>query len=168
MGFTLKMLCLVLLPFYSCQLFAASISVAQVEGMLKEQDPFTVVKTLRRGGQGQNWRDVMNQIKTGEPEWLNVALSLEKGVRKKGLFDLLDAVARAIPENPAGVLHILSDQNYFLNEPNVCSLPIIPTTTKADDKFIRDASDAMKSQLKGKRCSEIMQRSVSGSRIPPK
>lgn len=171
MGFTfthiVKSLCLLLLPLYSCQLFAASISATQVEGMLKEQDPFTVARALQHGNQEQNWRDVMNKIKTGDPAWLNIALSLEKGVRKKGMYDLLDAVTRAIPENPAGVLHILSDKNYFLNETNVCHLPITSTTTQADSKFIRDAFNTVKTLPAGKRCSEIMQRAISGSHTPP-
>lgn len=165
---TVRSLLLVLLSLCSCQSFAASITIsaAQIEDMLKEQEPFAVVKMLRDGKPGQNWRDVMNQIKTGEPEWLNVALSLEKGVRKKGLYDLLDAVTRAIPENPAGVLHILSDKNYFLNEPNVCNLPIIPTTTQADRKFIQEAFDSVKTLQGGERCSELMQREIYGSHTP--
>lgn len=157
---------LALLPFYACPLFAAAISVTRVESMLKTQTPFTVVKQLRHGNQGQDWRDVINQVMTGDPAWLAVALSLEKGVRKQGAYDLLDAVTRAIPENPAGVLHILNEKNYFLNESNVCHLPLIPATPYADSKVIRNAFNAVKKLPEGKSCSEIMQRAISGSHAP--
>ncbi|MCS2151262.1 hypothetical protein MUU49_01495 [Scandinavium goeteborgense] len=158
--------CVALLALYSCQSFAEKISADQLQQMLKEQDPFSVVKTLHHSNQGQDWREVINQIKTGDPDWLKVAISLEKGVRTKGAETLMDAVARAIPENPSGVLHILSDKNIFLNEPNVCSLPLIPTDNKTDVTFKQNALGAVQAQPEGKRCSRIMQSAISDSHSP--
>ncbi|MCS2169591.1 hypothetical protein MUU46_04535 [Scandinavium sp. TWS1a] len=159
-------LCVALLVLYSCQSFAEKISADQLQQMLKEQDPFSVVKTLHHGNHGQDWREAINQIKTGDPDWLKVAISLEKGVRTKGAETLMDAVARAIPENPSGVLHILSDKNIFLNEPNVCSLPLIPTGNKTDVTLKQNALGAVQAQPEGKRCARIMQLAISAPHSP--
>jgi hypothetical protein len=158
--------CVVLLALYSCQSFAEKISADQVQQMLKEHDPFTVVKALHYGNQGQDWREAIDQIKTGDPDWLKVALSLEKGVRTKGAEKLMDAVARAIPENPSGILHNLSEKNIFLNEANICSLPLIPTDNKTDIALQKNALGAMQAQPEGKRCSKIMQLAISSSHFP--
>lgn len=152
---------------FSCPAFAAPITASQALDKLQGSDPVAMVKAFRKENGGQDWQVAFARIKTGDPDWLKVAADLDKGVGAKGAELLMDAVARAIPENPSGVLHLLGEKNIFLNEPNICSLPLIPGDAAADKTFTRNAFEAVKAQPEGKRCSGIMQEAVFGPRTIP-
>jgi hypothetical protein len=135
--------------------------------MLKEQDPVTVVKKLHKENHGESWRNTITQIKTGNPDWLRLPLELEKGTATKGAEQLMDAVARAIPENPSGVLRILNEKNIYLNAANICGLPLIPADSTVDEKFKTNALGAIEAQPEGSKCAKIMQQAISGPRTMP-
>jgi hypothetical protein len=158
---------LTLFAIYSCPSFAAVLSSEQILQMLKEQDPVIVVKKLHKENHGESWRNTIAQIKAGDPDWLRLPRELEKGTGTKGAEQLMDAVTRAIPENPSGILHILSEKNIYLNEVNICGFPLIPADPATDEAVKTNAIGAIEAQPDGSQCAKIMRRAISGPRTVP-
>ncbi len=159
--YTSKIIPGIAMTFFCCQSFAGTLSAGQILSMLQTQEPAAVVKALHRENHGQDWRYALSQIKTGAPDWLKVAYGLEKGLHGTRTIDqLLDAVTRALPENPSGVLHILNEHNYFLNTANICSFPLISAGRAADNVFMTNAFNAIQAQPDGTDCAKQMQRAA--------
>jgi hypothetical protein len=155
--------------FCSYQSFATSVlSADQILEMTQQQDPVVTVKKLHRDNAGQDWRNAIIQIKSGNKQWLDVANALEKGAGTKGAEQLMDAVTRAIPENPSGVLHMLSEKNIFLNTENICSLPLISANDIADKKLQLNALNAVRAEPEGKNCAKKMQEAIFGIHSVPR
>lgn len=143
------------------------LSSEQILRMMKKQDPVSVVNKLLTDQAGENWQNILAQIKTGDPDWLRLPQLLEKGTSTIAAEQLMDAVTRAIPENPSGILHILNEQNIFLNSINICSLPLISADHSDDEAFKVDALGAIKAQPDGGKCAKIMQEAISGDHSVP-
>lgn len=158
---------LVLLPGLSISSFATPLSSMQIIMMMEEQDPVSVVRQLHKVNHGESWYNALSKIKTGSPDWLNLPQWLEKGTGTRGAEQLMDAVTRAIPHNPSGVLQILNEKNIYLNTVNICSLPLIPVTPSADLTFKNTALTAMMAQLDGTVCAKAMQEAMYGSHTLP-
>ena len=84
----------------------------------------------------ENWRYLMKQIRKGDAAWLEVARVLR-----------LD-VAPALPNNPAGVLRLLTNSHYALDVGEVCAPPpnnayASEATAKLDRDFLRRAEAAL-------------------------
>lgn len=160
-----KMALLICLTLYSCTSMSDMLSASQILDKLQREDPVNVVRGLHKSQDGREWHHAIAQIQTGNPDWLKVALALESGVGAKGAESLLDAVTRAIPQNPSGVLHILSEQNVFLNIENICRLPLIPRDSNADRQLAHDALASIQAQPQGVACSDLMQKAISRQHI---
>lgn len=102
---------------------------AAIQEHARAGGPREVVRTLT-WGDGEDWTFVLDQIADGRERWLESVPLLLPGADEDGAEDLIQALARALPENPAAVLEL--DGRISLR--HVCSLPF----AEAEPEYLHD------------------------------
>lgn len=78
------------------------------------------------------WDGVMRLIRSGQPDWLDVAAGLAQEADAGSASDLKISLAHALVKNPEGVIKLAGSQ-VFLNINEICGAPFIEPT----DRFLR-------------------------------
>ncbi len=103
----------------------AKASLAEIDS----EGAAAVVKSLN-GGSGNQWKEVIRDVETGSPAWLEVARKLLTATDAGRTSDLYFALSIALTRNPTGVLSMVGPD---LPVDKLCSVPYI----EPDEKTIR-------------------------------
>jgi hypothetical protein len=103
----------------------AKASLAEIDS----EGAAAVVKSLD-GGSGNQWNEVIRDVETGSPAWLEVAKKLLTATDAGRTSDLYFALSIALTRNPTGVLSMVGPD---LPVDKLCSVPYI----EPDEKTIR-------------------------------
>ncbi|MGE4482113.1 hypothetical protein [Acidocella sp.] len=106
---------------------------------IHQQGARSVVVQLS-AGTGDQWTDVLNQISTGNNEWLEVAAALRPGTDAGTGEDLTGALAYALLKNPQGVLPLTGGD---IPLDAVCGVPLIEPTDAQVAKWKAEALAAL-------------------------
>jgi len=142
------------------QLGAQPIDPKKITDAIDAQGAMAVVQELN-AGTGQQWRQVIQKIKTGAAEWLVVADRLLTGTDAGRTTDLYFALSIALTRNAPGVLSLVGPN---LPVEQVCSVPYIEPDDKtiaAHRKLVHSALQKVKSpELKSQKmaCLEAVDR----------
>lgn len=113
--------------------------------LLQEIDEHGAKATIARlvaTQEEKDWDYVVEKIRRGKDEWLQVAAELASGSDAGTSSDLKIALAYALPRNPAGVLSI-ADSQVFLSTSSLCGLPFIEAERSFIRKYVKKTKRAL-------------------------
>jgi hypothetical protein len=74
----------------------------------------------------EEWDTVLARVRTGSPDWLELAAALKSGANATSAFELSSSVALALPKNPGGVLDLIGTGAFELSL--ICANPLESAT----------------------------------------
>jgi len=98
-------------------------NLPEVRASIEREGPAATVKRLT---QARQWDVILDGMARGEPAWIALAPLLAQGTDSGPGEGLGIALARALPRDPAAVLHVLDPKDGpVLGASRVCSAPFI-------------------------------------------
>jgi hypothetical protein len=141
----------VLALFLSAALFvdqtSSAITPQKVERMIDRYGARQTVNKLANAGPDDTRTDfgdydkVLDGVASGDARWLALVPKLRPGTDAGTAEALRIAVAYALPENPAGVLHLITRLPSWQD---VCTYPMIEPTDEEMQAYFRAAIPAVK------------------------
>ncbi|WP_380182613.1 hypothetical protein [Kalamiella sp. sgz302252] len=122
---------------------------------IEKQGPEKVISELYTHEE-KDWRYVTEQIAKGDDNWLHIAALLAPGADADSAETLSVAVGLAIPHNPSGVLHILTNRYISLSPGEICGLPFYNMTEAQFNQYVLDSIRALYKVPSSKACIDIM------------
>lgn len=118
------------------------------------------------------WDEVIEQIETGDPQWLAVAQALRPGTDAGSAEALMITISQALPNAPANVLRIVNtdahDQRSF-NIERVCSASLIEPLSGVQESLLQRSEAALLAlrvpELEGKRQACLQHIQASQNRL---
>jgi hypothetical protein len=125
---------------YSSLVYGQAISAARVLADIQTRGAQAEVTRLTAGNSSQ-WEEVMRQIETGTPEWLQVATALRRGSDAGNTESLYYAVSYALLRAPQRVLPMIGG-DFPLQ--NVCTVPDIEPSPEKVRRQVAKARTALR------------------------
>lgn len=151
---------------------SAAVTAEQISQQIKQQGAAAVVDQLFDHPQDDHaaWIEILNQIATGDEQWLQVAAQLAPATKGYSQKTLTEMLAAAMTHNAKGVLALINDSTVapkVLNVQNLCSLVKFVATEAEYDQVAVDTIRALYQAPTGKAClQQVIQTIGQSKRLP--
>lgn len=115
------------------------ITIKQINELYLSLGASKLVSELTKDNYAQ-WNKAMEQIASGDTEWINIAPHLFNGSDAGNTTHIIVSLAEALSKNPKAVLNL---ENGGLSLKAVCSLPFIEPEAQFIKRYITDTKEAL-------------------------
>ena len=115
-----------------------TVTPEHIDGEIESHGARTTIEKLQGS---QAWEESLQRIEEGDAEWLELAARLKTGADASSAVELDFSVARALKNNPQGVLKLLEGP---FEAADVCTIPYIEASREVEMQHLNDVDRALR------------------------